>query len=240
MKLILCKDYDEMSATGADIIAKVMIEKPDCILGLATGSTPVGMYKRLIEMNRAGEIDFSHVTSFNLDEYYPISADNPQSYRYFMNENLFNHINIDKKNTFVPDGSAEDVNEECKAYDKMIENSAGVDVQVLGIGVNGHIGFNEPDENLITTTHLTSLTDSTVSANSRFFDSIDEVPRYAVTMGIGTIMRAKSIILLASGKGKHDAVTKLIDGKLTTACPATMLKLHSNVTLICDEEAYNG
>ena len=240
MELILCKNYDEMSERGANIIARAMIDRPDCILGLATGSTPVGMYKRLIEMNRASWIDFSRVTTFNLDEYYPISPENSQSYRYFMNENLFNHVNIDKKNTYVPNGNATDAEAECKAYDAMIENSRGIDIQVLGIGINGHIGFNEPDENLITGTHLTALTESTIEANARFFDSKDEVPRHTLTMGIGSIMRARKIILLASGKNKHDAVMKLLDGKLTTACPATMLKLHPDVILICDEAAYNG
>ena len=240
MELILCKNYDEMSERGANIIARAMIDRPNCILGLATGSTPVGMYKRLIEMNRARWIDFSGVTTFNLDEYYPISPENSQSYRYFMNENLFNHVNIDKKNTYVPNGNATDAEAECKAYDAMIENSRGIDIQVLGIGINGHIGFNEPDENLITGTHLTALTESTIEANARFFDSKDEVPRHALTMGIGSIMRARKIILLASGKNKHDAVMKLLDGKLTTACPATMLKLHPDVILICDEAAYNG
>ena len=240
MELILCKNYDEMSERGANIIARAMIDRPNCILGLATGSTPVGMYKRLIEMNRASWIDFSRVTTFNLDEYYPISPENSQSYRYFMNENLFNHVNIDKKNTYVPNGNATDAEAECKAYDAMIENSRGIDIQVLGIGINGHIGFNEPDENLITGTHLTALTESTIEANARFFDSKDEVPRHTLTMGIGSIMRARKIILLASGKNKHDAVMKLLDGKLTTACPATMLKLHPDVILICDEAAYNG
>ena len=240
MELILCKNYDEMSERGANIIARAMIDRPNCILGLATGSTPVGMYKRLIEMNRASWIDFSGVTTFNLDEYYPISPENSQSYRYFMNENLFNHVNIDKKNTYVPNGNATDAEAECKAYDAMIENSRGIDIQVLGIGINGHIGFNEPDENLITGTHLTALTESTIEANARFFDSKDEVPRHTLTMGIGSIMRARKIILLASGKNKHDAVMKLLDGKLTTACPATMLKLHPDVILICDEDAYNG
>lgn len=240
IKVIVCENYEEMSKKSADMILKQVNEKPDSILGLATGSTPVGMYKELVEMNKSGKIDFSKVKTFNLDEYYPIKHTDDQSYYYFMNDNLFSHINIDTANTNIPNGEAEDAEAECERYEKIIEESAGVDIQILGIGQNGHIGFNEPDEKLNTKTHLTGLTEDTIEANSRFFESIDDVPTAAITMGIGTIMKAKKIILLASGKNKLDAVSKLMNDDLDTSCPATMLKLHPDVTLICDKEAFNN
>ena len=240
MKLIVCKNYDEMSAAAANILADIMKANPACVLGLATGSTPVGMYKKLIEMNRAGEIDFSKVTTVNLDEYYPISPDNDQSYRYFMNENLFNHVNIDKTRTFVPDGMASDPAAACEAYEEIIASVGAADVQVLGIGQNGHIGFNEPDSALEIKTHVTDLAESTIKANSRFFASEADVPTKAMTMGIGTILNAKKIIIRANGAAKHGAVAKMLAGKLDTSCPASMLNLHRDVTVICDELAYNG
>ena len=240
MKVIICKNYDEMSAAAADIVAKVMKSDPACVLGLATGSTPVGMYQKLIEMNKAGEIDFSGVTTVNLDEYYPISPENDQSYRYFMNENLFDHVNIDKTRTFVPDGQAADPAAACDAYEEIVAKVGAADVQVLGIGQNGHIGFNEPAQALELRTHVTDLTESTIKANARFFASEADVPTKAMTMGIGTIMNAKKIIILANGVAKHAAVAKMLEGKLDTSCPATMLNLHRDVTVICDEMAYNG
>ena len=240
MKLIVCKDYDEMSVAAADILAGVMKANPACVLGLATGSTPVGMYKKLIEMNKAGDIDFSGVTTVNLDEYYPISPENDQSYRYFMNENLFDHVNIDKTRTFVPDGQATDPAAACDAYEEIVAKVGAADVQVLGIGQNGHIGFNEPAQALELRTHVTDLTESTIKANARFFASEADVPTKAMTMGIGTIMNAKKIIILANGVAKHAAVAKMLEGKLDTSCPATMLNLHRDVTVICDEMAYNG
>lgn len=240
MKLIVCKNYDEMSAAAAEIVADVMKAKPNCVLGLATGSTPVGMYQKLAEKNRAGEIDFSNVTSVNLDEYYPISPDNDQSYRYFMNENLFNHVNIDKTRTFVPDGTAADPVAACEAYDALVASLGGADIQVLGIGQNGHIGFNEPAEALEVKTHMTGLTESTIRANARFFASEADVPTKALTMGIGTILSAKKIIILANGAAKHDAVTKMLAGGLDTSCPASMLNLHADVVVVCDEAAMNG
>ena len=238
MRVIVCKDYNEMSVEAAKLVASQMILKPNCILGLATGSTPIGLYDRLAEMNKAGEIDFSDVTSFNLDEYYPISPDNNQSYRYFMNEHLFNRVNIDISRTHVPNGMAEDPDSECKNYEKMIDNAGGVDLQILGIGQNGHIGFNEPDEKLYTDTHLTGLTESTIEANSRFFASKDEVPTKALTMGMSSILKAKKIILLASGKSKAAVVSELLKGMISTSVPATLLNLHPDVVLICDREAY--
>jgi glucosamine-6-phosphate deaminase len=240
MKLIVCKNYDEISEVAANILADVMKANHACVLGLATGSTPVGMYKKLIEKNRAGEIDFSAVTTVNLDEYYPIAPDNDQSYRYFMNENLFNHVNIDKTRTFVPDGMAADPAAACDAYEKIVASVGAADVQVLGIGQNGHIGFNEPDAALDVKTHVTGLTESTIKANARFFASEADVPTKALTMGIGTILNAKKIVILANGAAKHAAVAKMLEGKLDTSCPASMLNLHSDVTVICDEAAYNG
>ena len=238
MKLIICKNYDEMSAAAAAIVAEAMKADPACVLGLATGSTPVGMYKKLIEMNQAGEIDFSGITTVNLDEYYPISPENDQSYRYFMNQNLFDHVNIDKTRTFVPDGQATDPAAACEAYEEIVAKVGPAAVQVLGIGQNGHIGFNEPDAALEVKTHVTGLTESTIKANARFFASEADVPTKALTMGIGTILNAKKIIILANGAAKHEAVAKMLEGKLDTSCPASMLNLHADVTVICDEAAY--
>lgn len=240
MRVIICKDYDEMSKEAAKLVAAQMTLKPNSILGLATGTTPIGMYKRLIEMNKAGEIDFSNVKSFNLDEYYPISPDNDQSYRYFMNEQLFNHVNINKDNTRVPNGQADDPVREGIDYDNAIDAAGGIDLQILGIGRNGHIGFNEPDTELIAGTHRTMLTQDTIEANSRLFNSIDEVPTQAITMGMVSILKSKMIVLLANGKNKHEAVKKLLDDTITTSNPATFLKTHPNVVIICDEECYNG
>ncbi|MBQ9161907.1 MAG: glucosamine-6-phosphate deaminase [Clostridia bacterium] len=239
MKLVVCKSYEEMSEKAAAIVAEIVKAKPDCVLGLATGSTPVGTYSKLAEMCDAGELDFSRVKSVNLDEYYPISPDNDQSYRYFMNEKLFDKINIDKANTYVPDGSAADPDKACADYEKIVDSMGQVDIQILGIGQNGHIGFNEPADKLYPLTHVTGLTESTINANARFFNSIDEVPTKALTMGIGTILRAKKIIILANGAAKRDAVRKMLDGMLDCSCPASMLNLHSDVVVICDEAAYN-
>lgn len=240
MKLYICKDYDAMSAKAADVVASVITLKPDCILGLATGSTPVGMYQKLAEMNKAGKLDFSEVKTYNLDEYYPIKPTNDQSYRYFMDKNLFDNINIDKANTHLLNGEAVDTDAECAAYDKAIEAAGGIDIQVLGIGNNGHIGFNEPDSELVAATHKTGLTESTIQANSRFFASADEVPRHALTMGMAPIMKARRIIILISGKNKHEVLMGLLSGKITTQNPATMLNMHPDVTIVCDEDAYNG
>ncbi len=238
MRIIVCENYDEMSEKAAQIVASQLILKPDSILGLATGSTPIGTYENLAKMNKEGKIDFSQVKSFNLDEYYPIEHSNDQSYYYFMNDNLFSKVNIDINNTDIPNGEASDPIAECKAYEERISASAGVDLQILGIGQNGHIGFNEPDENLSAVTHLVTLTDNTIEANARFFEKKEDVPTKALTMGIGTIMKSRKILILASGKNKFDAVQKLLDNSITTDCPATMLKTHQDVVLICDKEAY--
>lgn len=238
MRIILCDNYEEVSMQAAKLVASQVTLKPDSVLGFATGSTPIGLYKNLIEMYNNKDIDFSQVTGFNLDEYYPISAENSQSYHYFMKTNLFDHINI--KNTFIPDGETKDPESSCSKYEEMITSYGGIDLQILGIGQNGHIGFNEPDENLITSTHLTKLTESTISANSRFFDDIKEVPTHAITMGIATILKSKKIMLLANGKNKHAVVKELLTENISTNNPATMLKVHPDVVLIVDKEAYNG
>ncbi|MBR5270676.1 MAG: glucosamine-6-phosphate deaminase [Clostridia bacterium] len=238
MKFIVCENYEEMSKKAAEIMADVIKNKPDCVLGLATGSTPTGTYQELIKMNKSGEISFNNVVSYNLDEYYPISPDNDQSYRYFMNDNLFNHIDIKMENTHVLNGEAEDADAECRAYDEAIKNAGGIDIQILGIGRNGHIAFNEPAEALIAPTHKTGLTEDTIDANSRFFESADLVPRHSLTMGMASIFGAKKIILLANGASKKEAIKDLLSDEIKTSNPATLLKLHHDVTILCDKEAY--
>ena len=238
MRLILCDNYDELSYKAARMVESQLILKPDSVLGLATGSTPIGLYKNLIKMYENGEIDFSQVTAFNLDEYYPISGSNVQSYKYFMNDKLFSHINIDKKNTFIPNGETKDPEGECERYEQLIEEHGGIDLQILGIGNNGHIGFNEPDANLNTVTHVTYLTERNILANSRFFDKFEDVPKKAISMGIASILKSKKIILLASGKNKSAVISELLTEGINTNLPATMLKVHPDVVLICDKEAY--
>ncbi|MBR2464308.1 MAG: glucosamine-6-phosphate deaminase [Clostridia bacterium] len=233
MNIIVCKNYEEMSQHGAQMIASLVKEKPSCVLGLATGSTPEGMYAALVEMCKKGELSFKDVTSVNLDEYYPIDPANDQSYRYFMNHQLFDHIDIDKANTNVPDGTAADPAEECKRYEQLVTDLGGIDIQILGIGRNGHIGFNEPDTKLMLDTHVTDLTEDTIEANARFFASANDVPRRALTMGIGTIFKAKKIVIMASGASKRDAVSAMLERTIDTSFPATMLNLHPDVTLIC-------
>ena len=218
-------------------MAEEVKKKPEIILGLATGGTPVGMYKELIRMCDNKEVDFSKATTVNLDEYIGLSGEHNQSYRYFMNSNLFNHINIDKAKTFVPNGQAPDIEAECKSYDARIRELGGIDLQLLGLGSNGHVAFNEPDTFLTVGSHETKLTQSTIEANARFFDSMDEVPKTAITMGIGGIMQAKKILVIANGEGKADVVEKLMNGKITTEVPASMLQMHRDVTIIVDEAA---
>lgn len=237
MRFIVCDSHEEIARLGADMIEEVMKAKKDAVLGLATGSTPVDMYAELIRRYEAGKLDFSPVRSVNLDEYYPLAPDNDQSYRYFMNHNLFDHVNIKKENTNVPNGLAEDPAAFCASYEQMIKDLGGIDIQVLGIGGNGHIAFNEPAEALDPLTHLTDLTPETIAANSRFFESEADVPRRALTMGMGTILNARKILLLATGAAKADAIATLMSGKLTTSCPASLLNLHADVTVICDRAA---
>lgn len=236
MRVIVTESYKAMSKIAADNIQDVIKEKNNAVLGLATGSTPIGTYEELIKRFKEGKIDFSKIRTVNLDEYIGIHETHSQSYRYFMNEKLFNHINIKKENTYVPNGVAENIDEEAKKYDKIIEELGGIDIQILGIGNNGHIAFNEPEKYLTVGTHVTKLAQNTIEANSRFFDSLDDVPKTAVTMGIGEILKAKKIILLANGKNKTKAVKGILSGKITTDNPATMLQLHSDVTLIIDKE----
>lgn len=240
MKLIVVKNYDEMSKKASEIIAGEIKNNPHAILGLATGSTPIGTYKELIRMHKEENLDFSNIKTFNLDEYVGLDGNNPNSYRYFMDDELFNHINIKKENTNVPDGKTEDLLNFCKDYDKGIEEAGGVDLQLLGIGTNGHIAFNEPADELPANTSIAKLTEETISANARFFSSMDEVPKEAISMGIGSILKAKKILLLANGKGKAEAIKKLLNSdKVSTHLPASFLHLHPNVTIIVDEDAYS-
>ena len=231
------KNYDEMSKKAANIIAAQVISKPDSVLGLATGSTPIGTYKELVEKNNNGDLDFSAITSVNLDEYKGLSPENDQSYRYFMNHHLFDHVNIDKSRTFVPNGLTENSAEACAEYDKIIADCGGVDLQLLGLGHNGHIGFNEPDTTFAKGTHCVDLTERTIEANTRFFASADEVPRQAYTMGIGTIMQAKKVLVVVSGKDKAPALKAMITGPVTPEVPASILQFHKDVIVVADEDA---
>lgn len=238
MRVILCDTYEEISKNAAKLVAGQIYLKPNSVLGLATGSTPIGMYDELVRLYGNGEIDFKDVITFNLDEYYPISSENAQSYHYFMNQYLFSKINVLPKNVHILNGETNTPEEECSAFDEMIERCGGIDLQILGIGRNGHIGFNEPDAALNTSTHVTDLTESTIEANARFFDNVESVPKQALTMGIATILKSEKIILLANGKEKREAVSKLLTEDIDTEVPATMLKVHQDVVLICDREAY--
>ena len=237
MLVLVTKDYDEMSKEAAKRVAAMVRKKPDCVLGLATGSTPIGLYKELVRMHKEEGLDFSKVTTFNLDEYVGLPPEHNQSYHYFMWENLFKHINIDPRNVYIPQGMAENVDEFCEWYENRIKEVGGIDLQILGIGSNGHIAFNEPGSSLGSRTRIKTLKESTRRDNARFFSSIDEVPKYAITMGIGTIMEAQEIILLASGKNKADALKKTVEGPITAMCPASALQLHRKATIIADEEA---
>ena len=237
MKFIKVKTYEELSHKAALIIASQMIVKPDCVLGLATGSSPVGTYKNLIAACANGDLDFSKVRTINLDEYKGLAPDNDQSYRYFMNTNLFDHINIDKKNTNVPNGLEPDADKACADYDAIIESMGGVDLQLLGLGHNGHIAFNEPADEFSKGTNCVDLTQMTIEANARFFASKDEVPKQAYTMGIASIMQAKKILIVACGEDKAEIVKKAFTGPITPQVPASVLQLHPDVTLVGDAAA---
>ncbi|MDE7199793.1 MAG: glucosamine-6-phosphate deaminase [Lachnospiraceae bacterium] len=237
MRVYCEADYDHVSRVAANIIAAQIMMKPDCVLGLATGSTPIGTYGQLIRRYREGDLDFSQVHSINLDEYRGLSPENDQSYRYFMNKHLFDSVNIDKKNTFVPDGMEEDREKACRDYDGIIRSHGGIDMQILGLGHNGHIGFNEPDSVFEKGTHCVQLTESTISANARFFASADEVPKEAYTMGIQSIMQAKKIVVIVSGESKKEIVKKAFMGPVTPQVPASVLQLHSDVILVGDKAA---
>lgn len=232
MKFITVESYKEMSRKAANIISAQVILNPDCVLGLATGSTPVGIYEQLIEWYKKGDIDFSEVRSVNLDEYVGLDGNDDQSYRYFMNNNLFDKVNINKENTYVPNGKADDLEKEAAEYDARIKAFGGIDLQLLGIGLDGHIGFNEPDTCFVKNTHVVKLHESTIQANSRFFNSIDEVPTEAITMGMLSIMQAKKILLVASGEKKEEILKKAFFGPVTPEIPASILQLHPDLTVI--------
>jgi glucosamine-6-phosphate deaminase len=237
MNIIRAKDYQDMSRKAANIISAQIIMKPDCVLGLATGSTPVGTYRQLIEWYEKGDLDFSRVSTVNLDEYRGLTHIDPQSYYYFMQENLFDHVNIDKTATHVPDGTNPDAADACVKHEQIIKSLGGIDLQLLGLGNNGHIGFNEPGAAFEKETHLVDLAESTIRANARFFTSIDEVPKQAYTMGIRTIMQAKKILVVVSGESKADIVSRAFFGPVTPEVPASILQMHPDVTVVCDEAA---
>ena len=232
-------DYAAMSRRAAHIIAAEVHKNPACVLGLATGSTPIGTYENLVAWNKSGNLSFKEVKTVNLDEYKGLSGEHDQSYRYFMNTNLFDHIDIDKANTNVPNGLAEDAEAECAAYDALVESLGYADLQLLGLGHNGHIGFNEPDSYYTKETHVVDLTQSTIDANARFFASADDVPRQALTMGVGCIMAARRVLLIASGEGKAEAIYKAFCGPISPECPASILQLHNDVVVVGDEAAFS-
>ena len=237
MKIIVAKDYAEMSRKAASILAAQLIQKPDCVLGLATGGTPVGTYEKLVEWYNAGDLDFSQVTTVNLDEYRGLPRTNDQSYWYFMHEHLFNHVNVRPDAVNVPNGENPDAEAACAEYEEIIKAVGGIDLQLLGIGHDGHIGFNEPADHFAVTTQCVDLTDETIEANKRFFASKDDVPRQAYTMGIGTIMKARKVLLIANGKGTAEIVKKSFFGPVCPQVPASILQLHPDFTLVIDEEA---
>ena len=237
MRLYKAKNYEDMSRKAANIISAQVIMKPDCVLGLATGSTPIGTYKQLIEWYNKGDLDFSGVTTVNLDEYRGLPRESDQSYYYFMHENLFNHINLQKGRSFLPDGTEPDSEKACSNYNAIIRQVGGIDLQLLGIGRNGHIGFNEPDDHFSLETHCVDLTPSTIDANKRFFEKEEDVPREAYTMGIKTIMQAKKVLLVASGEDKAKAIYDSFYGPVTPSVPASILQYHKNVYVVADEAA---
>ena len=239
MRFISCADYTAMSRQAANLISAQVIVKPNCVLGLATGSTPIGTYKQLIEWYNKGDLSFANVRSVNLDEYKGLSGDHDQSYRYFMQNNLFNHVDIDVANTSVPNGKAEDADAECAAYDAHIRELGGIDLQLLGMGHNGHIGFNEPADAVVGPPHVVELAQSTIDANKRFFASEADVPRQALTMGMAAILQARSVVVVVSGEDKAEIVHKAFFGPITPRVPASLLQLHPNVTVVGDEAAFS-
>lgn len=236
MKVIVVKDYAELSRVGADVIKQVLQDKPNAVLGLATGSTPIGMYKLLIDACNNGEIGFAKVQTVNLDEYVGLDEKNNQSYVYFMREQLFNHVDIDLANTHLPNGKASNLQAECENYTKLVA-SLTQDVQVLGLGSNGHIGFNEPNTPFDSHTHLVNLTENTIKDNSRLFERIEDVPRQALTMGIADILQSRKILMLASGANKAQAVYGMVKGEVSPLCPASVLQMHNDVIVVVDEAA---
>ena len=237
MRIYRGKDYNDAGRIAGNILGAQVVTKPDCVLGLATGSTPISAYDRMVDMFEEGTVDFSAVKTVNLDEYKGLSGEHDQSYRYFMNTHLFNRVNICKDNTFVPNGLEPDSTKACEEYDVIVKNMGGVDIQLLGLGHNGHIGFNEPADFFSKGTNCVDLTKSTIDANARFFESEDDVPRQAYTMGVGTIMSAKNILLMVTGEGKREILDKAFHGPITPEVPASILQLHPNVILVADEAA---
>lgn len=237
MRLIRAKDYQDVSQKAARIIAAQILLKPDCVLGLATGSSPVGTYRELIGKYQRGELDFSQVKTVNLDEYVGLPKDHDQSYAYFMRKNLFDHVNIDQSNCHIPNGMNPDAAEECARYDGVIDSFGGADLQLLGLGPNGHVGFNEPGEAFVKNTNKVRLTDATIDANARFFATREQVPQYAYTMGIGGIMKAKRVLLVVNGRAKAQAVKDCFFGPIRPQAPGSILQLHPDFTLVADEEA---
>ncbi|WP_129596710.1 glucosamine-6-phosphate deaminase [Anaerophilus nitritogenes] len=236
MKIIKVRNYEEMSDIAAEYVTTLIKEKPDTVLGLATGSTPIGLYKRLIKDHNENKTSYENIKTFNLDEYIGLDKNNSQSYHYFMHEHLFKNININKKNIYIPNGFAKDINKECIEYNEKLKNNV-IHLQILGIGSNGHIGFNEPGTSFSSEVHVVKLDENTRKANSRFFNQINEVPTYSITMGIKNIMEAKQIILLASGNQKANAIYDTIHGEVTENVPASILRTHPNIIVIVDEEA---
>ncbi len=237
MKVIRTRDYDDMSRKTANIISAQVILKPDCTLGLATGTTPIGAYEQLIKWYEKGDVTFAEVSTYNLDEYRGLTGKNPQSYRYFMNHTFFDHIDIKPENTHVPEGANLDAEIACREYDELVRKAGHLDLQLLGLGRNGHIGFNEPGESFSKGCQCVDLTQSTIEANARLFDNADEVPRQAYTMGVQTIMRAKMIVMAVSGEDKAQAVHDMIHGPVTPHCTASILQLHTNCVVVADEAA---
>lgn len=237
MLVLVKENYEEMSRAAAQIVAELIRRKPNCVLGFATGGTPLGLYRELIRMHKYEGLDFSKVTTFNLDEYVGLPPEHDQSYHYFMWENLFRHINVDRRFVHIPMGMAQDIEAQCEWYEAQIENCGGIDLQILGIGANGHIAFNEPGSSLGSRTRIKTLTGTTREANARFFKNAEEVPKYAITMGVGTIMDARALLLVASGDGKADAIQATIEGPITAMVPATIVQMHRRATVITDRAA---
>ncbi len=237
MEVIIVEDYEQMSDRAAELAIGALREKPDLVLGLATGSTPEGLYARMVRAHREEGLDFSQVVSFNLDEYVDLPPDHPQSYHYFMEEKLFKHVNINPENTHVPDGMARELGRHCRDYERMIADAGGIDLQVLGVGRDGHIAFNEPGTSLGSRTHVAALTEETVQDNARFFDSPHDVPRFALTMGIGTILDARRCLLLACGASKAGAVRAAVEGPMTSSVTASALQMHPDTVAIVDQPA---
>jgi glucosamine-6-phosphate deaminase len=237
MLVVVVEDYDELSKSGAARVAGLVRKKPDCVLGFATGNTPLGMYAELARMHREEGLDFSKVVTFNLDEYVGLMPSHDQSYHYFMWKNLFEHVNVDPWHVHIPSGTAEDIAGQCDWYEAKIKAFGGIDLQILGIGANGHIAFNEPGSSLGSRTRIKTLKEKTRQDNARFFKNIDEVPKYAITMGVGTIMEAHGLLLMASGRGKADSVKATVEGPITAQYPATIVQMHRFATILVDREA---